>query len=157
MISPQMPAAALQVRIAPADGAVQRDREASRPRVVLLFTRDRELDHLVAEALLGSSATVLIARDVSDALQIVCGRGRDLQLAVLDLDGECRGMALLSAMHTCDSELPVLITAAPREERFRTLAFANGASACLNKPIPLTALAAAIAALSAARAAGHSL
>ena len=124
------------------------ERGALSPGVILLFSRDRAFDNLVAQALLGRSAIVLITRNVGDALQIVCGRGRELQLAILDLDEECRGMALLSAMHTCYEELPVLIAASIDEERLRTLAYANGARACLNKPVQLATLADTIAALS---------
>ena len=132
-------------------GGTRHERERSAPPIILLVTRDRALDQLVAQALLGSSAIVLIARNVSDALQIVCGRGRELQMAVLDVDDACRGMTLLAAMHTCYSELPVLITVPSAEERVRSLAFANGARACLSKPLQVATLANAIAGLSAAR------
>ena len=131
------------------NGSARAKHSPSGPRVILLFTRDRALDQLVAEALLGSSAIVLIARNVSDAIQIVCGRGRDLQLVVLDLDHECRGLTLLNAVHTCYHDLPVLITAERDEERFRTLALANGARACLNKPVQVATLATAIRELNA--------
>jgi DNA-binding response OmpR family regulator len=120
--------------------------------VILLFTRDRALDELVAQALLGSGAIVLIARDVSGALAIVCGRGRrELDLAVLDFDGEGRGMTLLSAVHTCYGDLPILITTTRDEQRIRTLAYANGASACLDKLFPPGAISNTIAALSIPR------
>jgi len=43
-----------------------------KPRLVLLFTRDRAFDQLVGEALFAAGAIVLIARSVADVLQIVC-------------------------------------------------------------------------------------
>ena len=137
----------LERRNGSVNGSARGEREPSGPRVILLFTCDRALDGMVAEALLGSSAIVLITRNVTDALQIVCGRGRELDLAVLDLDSECRGMTLLSAVHTCFSDLPVLITTTCDEQRLRTLAYANGARACLNKPFPLATLGNTIAIL----------
>ena len=124
---------------------------ASGPRILLLYTRDRALDRLLAEALLGTSAIVLIARTVSDALQIACGRGRELDFAVVDIDQECRGMTLLSAVHTCYDALPILVTTARAEEQFHTLACANGARACLRKPLTAVALRDGIRALSSSR------
>jgi DNA-binding NtrC family response regulator len=81
-----------------------------KPRLILLFTPDRTFDQLVREAFFVTSAIVLIARNVADALQIVCQRGRELDFALLDFDGGCRGMTLLSAIHTCFEQLPVLVT-----------------------------------------------
>ena len=84
-------------------------RNSMKPRLILLFTPDRTFDQLVGEAFLGTSAIVLIARNVADALQIVCQRGRELDFALLDFDGGCRGMTL-SAVHTCFEQLPILVT-----------------------------------------------
>jgi DNA-binding response OmpR family regulator len=151
VINPEIRPPQLEGRSAWTTGSSRTDRDASGPRVILLFTRDRAIDEAVAAALLGSSAIILIARTVSDAIQIVCGRGRELDLAIFDVDEECRGMTLLSAVHTCYGELPVLITTARDEEQFRTLAYANGARACLRKPFATVALADAIAALSSSR------
>ena len=49
-------------------------------RPVLLLTRDDELEKLLKEAFLESAATILLARSVDDALQIVCTRGAELDL-----------------------------------------------------------------------------
>jgi CheY-like chemotaxis protein len=85
-------------------------RNPMKPRLILLFTPDRTFHQLVREAFLGIGAIVFIARNVADALQIVCQRGRELDFALLDLDGGCRGMTLLSAVHTCFEQLPILVT-----------------------------------------------
>jgi DNA-binding response OmpR family regulator len=129
-----------------------RRRRSDGPRVILLYTRDRSFDQLVADALLGSSALVLIARSIGDAIQIACRRGRELDLAVLDFDDGCRGMTLLSAVHTCYEQLPVLIITSGDEEHVHAVAAANGARACLEKPIPPERLGRAIATLSSTRA-----
>ena len=152
MIAPQLRLADSERRTADVDSTRRGERGPSHPRVVLLFTRDRALDDQVAQALLGRSAIVLIARSVGDALQIVCGRGRELDLVVLDVDAQSGGMTLLSAVHTCHTDLPVLVTAMSSDERVRTLAFANGARACLNKPLALATLGDAISELSGPRA-----
>jgi DNA-binding response OmpR family regulator len=119
-----------------------------KPRLVLLFTRDRALDQLVSEALFAAGAIVLIARSVADALQIVCQRGRELDFALMDFDGGCRGMTLLSAVHTCHQQLPVLVTTSEDTEHVTAVAYANGARACLNKPIPPARIVDAISELS---------
>lgn len=120
---------------------------AMKTRLILLFTRDRAFDQLVSEALGGNGAIVLIARSVGDALQIVSQRGRELDFAVMDFDSGCRGMTLLSAVHTCLQQLPILVTTSGNIEDVSPVAYANGARACLNKPLPSTRLASAISEL----------
>lgn len=122
-----------------------------KPKVILLYTRDRGFDGLLGEALFESGAIVLIARTVADALQIVTQRGRDLGFAVMDFDGGCRGMTLLSAIHGCFEQLPILVTTAEDAEHVTAVAYANGARACLRKPIDAATLASSITNLTAAR------
>jgi DNA-binding NtrC family response regulator len=115
-----------------------------KPRLVLLYTRDRNFDRVLSDALFGTGAVVLIARSVGDALQVVSSRGRDLELAVMDFDGGCHGMTLLSAVHTCHQQLPVLVTTSENVEDATAVAYANGARACFDKPVPSAQLASAI-------------
>src|ERR1700730_16316401 len=110
----------------------------------LLYTRDPNFDGLLGEALSGTGAIVLIARTVGDVLQIVCQRGRTLDFALMDFDGGCRGMTLLSAVHTCYEQLPILVTTSEDAEHATAVAYANGARACLNKPFHAAMLANAI-------------
>ena len=105
-----------------------------KPRVILLYTRDARFDSLVGEALSGSGAIVLIARSVAEALQIICQRGRELAAALMDFDGGCRGLTLLSAIHGCFDQLPILVTTSKDAEHVTAVAYANGARACLSKP-----------------------
>jgi DNA-binding NtrC family response regulator len=120
-----------------------------KPRVILLYTRDRGFDSLLGEALNGSGAIVLIARTVAEALQIICQRGRELAFALMDFDGGCRGMTLLSAIHTCFEQLPILVTTSKDAEHVSAVAYANGAKTCLNKPLHSARLANAIAEVTA--------
>lgn len=120
-----------------------------KPRLILLFTRDRSFDREVSEALLGTGTIVLITRSVRDALQIVCRRGCELDLALMDFDYGSRGMALLSAVHTCYQHLPILVMTSEAEKNVTAVACANGARTCLNKPLHAGMLANAIASLSA--------
>jgi CheY-like chemotaxis protein len=116
-----------------------------KPQVVLLYSNDGTFDRVVGEALSGSNAIVLIARTVTDALQIVCQRGRELAFALMDFDSGARGMTLVSAIHTCFENLPILVTTAKGGEHVAAVAYANGARACLSKPLPSARLANTIA------------
>ena len=85
-----------------------------------------------------------LCRSVGDALQIVCNWGRELDVVVLDFNDGCRGMTLLSAVHTCHQQLPVLVMTAEDADHAAAVAYANGARACLNKPVSPAHLAIAI-------------
>jgi DNA-binding NtrC family response regulator len=119
--------------------------------LILLFTRDGAFAQSVGEALFGTGAVVLMARDVRDGLQIVCQRGGELDFAVMDFDDGCRGMTLLSAVHTCYEQLPIVVTTPEKAEHASFLAYANGARTCLKKPLSAANFAKAIADVTAPR------
>ena len=105
-------------------------------RLVLLLTRDREFEKLLAEAVVkGGAAIILVARNIGDALQMVCARGRELDLAVVDFDDGCHGMTLLSALNTCHGDLPVVAVTSSDAYHAAAIGYANGVAACLAKPI----------------------
>ncbi len=109
-------------------------------RLVLPPTRDRAFENLLAGALGKNGSAVLFTRNVAEALQIIRSRLRDLDLAVIDLDHDCRGMTLLSAINTCRPELRIMMIASSDIYRAATLSYANGAAACLAKPISAAVL-----------------
>ena len=115
-----------------------------KPQLVLLYTRDHNFDRVLSEALFGTDAIVLTARSVGDALQVISSQGRELDLAVMDFDGGCRGMTLLGAIHTCYEKLPILVVTSKDSEHAGAVAYANGARACFTKPIHSPRLANAI-------------
>jgi DNA-binding NtrC family response regulator len=119
-------------------------------RRVLLLTRDDEFEKLLKEAFLESAATILVARNVDDALQIVCTRGAELDLAVIDRD-DCHGINLLSAINACQHNLPIVVVTSGDTYHCAALAYANGAAACLVKPIAAAELRLAIQHLGAAK------
>jgi DNA-binding NtrC family response regulator len=112
--------------------------------LVLLYTRDRNFDHILAQALSGTDTIVLVGRTVADALEIVCRRGLELDLVVLDFNHGCRGMTLPSAIHGCYETLPILVVASEESEPANAIAYANGARVCLSKPLSAGLLASAI-------------
>jgi DNA-binding NtrC family response regulator len=116
-------------------------RKIMNAHLVLLLTQDRDFEKLLTEAL-RSDATVLVTRNVGDALQIVCTRGAELDFAVIDRD-DCHGMNLLSAINACRHELPIVVMTC-EAYHCAALAYANGAAACLAKPITSAKLRLAI-------------
>ena len=113
--------------------------------LILLFTRDGDFAESVREALSETGASVLVARDVRDGLQIVSQRGRELDFALMDFDDGCRGRTLLSAVHNCYERLPIVVTTSEKAEHASFLAYANGARTCLKRPLSVADLAKAIA------------
>jgi DNA-binding response OmpR family regulator len=114
-------------------------------RLVLLYTRNADFENIVRQALWDTSTVLLIARSAEEALQIVCRRKRELDVAIMAFDGDCRGMTLLSAVHGCCRELPALVVVDKDSEQARALAYANGARFCMSKPVSAVELANAIA------------
>ena len=117
--------------------------------LILLFTRDGAFAQSVRDVLFETGATVLIARDVRDGLQIVLQRGRELDSALMDFDDGCRGRTLLSAVHNCYEQLPIVVTTSEEAEHAISLAYANGARTCLKKPLSAAGFAEAIAGVTA--------
>src|SRR5258708_36750267 len=113
--------------------------------LILLFTRDGDFAQSVRDALFGTGATVLVARDVRDGLQIVWQRGRELDFALMDFDDGCRGRTRLSAVHNCYERLPIVVTTSEKAEQPSFLAYANGSRTGLKKPCSVAFLAQAIA------------
>lgn len=122
-----------------------------KPKIALLYTRDGDFDYLVAEALAETETIILPARTVAEAFQIIRKRGHDLSFALMDFDGGCRGMILLSAVHSCFEHLPILVTTSNNAEHVTAIAYANGATACLGRPEHPAILANAITELTTPR------
>jgi DNA-binding NtrC family response regulator len=106
-----------------------------KPRLILLATQDRNLQALLSEALLGQGAIVLAARNAGEALELVCSRGREFDLAMIDFDDGCHGMTLVSALNTCQPALPVIVVISSDAYHAAAIAYANGAAVCLAKPV----------------------
>jgi DNA-binding NtrC family response regulator len=105
--------------------------------LVLLHTRDHDFEKLLTEALGKSGATILVARNVADTLEIGCTRGAELDFAVIDRD-DCHAITLLSAINACYHELPIVVVTSSESCHCTAVAYANGAAACLAKPITAT-------------------
>lgn len=103
--------------------------------LVLLLTRDVELEQQSAMAAAASSARLIVARTVGVALEIIHQRGPELNLIVIDFDNGTRGMALLSALSTSRADLPLVALTSTDPDHPTDLAHADGAACCLSKPV----------------------
>ena len=112
-------------------------------RVMLLLTNDSELEDAVAAALLELGGVSHLTRDAGHALETVCGV-HDLDLAVIDFEHGPHGMTLLSAISMLRGDLPIIVITHDDEKHVEALAYTNGATACLSKPVSTTQLVAAI-------------
>jgi DNA-binding response OmpR family regulator len=109
--------------------------------VILLLTNDLQLEETVAETLSENGGVSHLAYDPGDALQVVCGLGRHLDLAIIDFDHGAHGMTLLGAINMCREDLPVVVVTRDDAKHVEALAYANGATACLPKPASVAQLA----------------
>ena len=112
-----------------------------RAPVIVLLTRDPSLENIVADALLATKGIGYLARNAGDALKIVCGTGRDLDLAVIDFEHGPHGMTLLKAIDACRKNFPVIVIMHEDQEHVELLAHANGAVECFSKPVAAEQLA----------------
>lgn len=102
--------------------------------LALLLTHDPNFEKLVTETLEATGAKVLVRHDVDHALQIGLQRGREFDLAIIDRD-DCHAITLLSAIRSCGHEFPIVVVTSNDSCHCAALAYANGATACVAKPI----------------------
>lgn len=100
--------------------------------VILLLTKDNELEELVANALSKIGGISHLTHEAGDALEIISGVN-DLDFAIIDFEHGPHGMTLLSAISTLREDLPLIVISPDDKQHVEELAYANGATACLPK------------------------
>jgi DNA-binding NtrC family response regulator len=103
-------------------------------QLALLLTHDPGSENVITQALAEIGAKVLVRHDVDHALEIGCNRANQFDVAIIDRS-DCHAITLLSALKTCRHDLPVIVIASNDAYHCTALAYANGAAACLAKPI----------------------
>jgi DNA-binding NtrC family response regulator len=112
-------------------------------RLIFLFTVDPRVQERLEQALHGSSAVVLVARNLRDALEIVSAKGDALDSAIVDIDQEFSGITLLGALGAYRDRLSVIVIAA--NAKYAELVIAGReAMTFFEKPVPAEVLAAAL-------------
>lgn len=114
-----------------------------KPRLILLFTADVDLQECLEEAIHGSSAVLLVARNLRDALEIILVKGRALDCAIVDIDQAFSGLTLLGGIEACRDPVLVIVIAA-KAEHAKFARNRDKAMRFLRKPLPAGDLAAAL-------------
>ena len=111
-------------------------------RLMLLLTHDPMIEEAMAEALLETGDLCCLAHTADEAMRMVCAKGGELGLAVIDFDHGSNGMTLMSAIDACSNHHLRMVALTGRgEEHSRSVALANGAAECLAKPVSAAQLA----------------
>ena len=103
-------------------------------RLILLLTTDDQVEEQFREVACREEATILVTHTIADALATVCTRLDELDLVAVDFQKGCHGMTLVSAIHACCEQLPIVVLTATDKYHTAALAYANSAVACLAKP-----------------------
>jgi DNA-binding response OmpR family regulator len=103
--------------------------------LVLLLTGDVELEQQSAMAAAASSARLIVARTVGVALEIIYQRGRELDLVVIDFDGDTGSTTLLSTLSMSRPDLPIVALTSTDRDHSTVLAYGDHAACCLTKPM----------------------
>ena len=111
-------------------------------RVLFLFTCDALFQQSVEEALHGTAAIVLIARNVRDGLQIISTRAGECDLAIIDADQDFSAIAVLEAFESSRKHVPIVLAASCKRTYAKTVASHGRSITCLEKPVPATLIAA---------------
>jgi CheY-like chemotaxis protein len=123
----------------PSTNCLVEQTETMKTPLMLLLTRDNELEEAVADALSEIGGISHLTHAAGDALETICGVN-DLDLAIIDFEHGPHGMTLLNAISTLREDLPVIVISRDDEEHVEALAYANGATACLSKKVVATQL-----------------
>ena len=102
--------------------------------LALLLTHDPNFEKIVTEALQDSGTKILIRHDVNHAMEVGCSRITQFDLVIIDRS-DCHAITLLCALRACRHDLPVVVITSGDACHCAALAYANGATACLAKPI----------------------
>lgn len=103
-------------------------------RLILLLTTDDQVEEQFREVARREEATILVTHTIADALATVCTWLDEIDLVAIDFQEGCRGMTLVSAIHACREQLPMVVLTGTDKYHTAALAYANGAAACLAKP-----------------------
>lgn len=103
--------------------------------VILLLTNDPQLEEIVARALNEIGGLSHRACCASEALEMACGVGSELTLAVIDFEHGFDRLSLVQAIRMSCEHLPVIVITPDAGKYMEALASADGACFCLHKPV----------------------
>jgi CheY-like chemotaxis protein len=112
--------------------------------IMTLLTNDQSVEECATKVFLEMGGLSQVALSASDVLGLICGTGQDMDLAVIDCEHGPYGLTLVGAISRRPEAIPVIVITGPGEEYIEALAYANGATVCLSKPVSAPQLAEAM-------------
>ena len=112
--------------------------------VVTLLTNDQSVEECVAQVVLETGSLSQLAHSASEVMDLIGTTSQDLDLAVIDCEHGPHGLTLVGAIRRRREAFPVIVLTGPGEKYIEALAYANGATVCLPKPVSATQLAEAM-------------
>jgi DNA-binding response OmpR family regulator len=114
-----------------------------KPRLILLFTADPGVQERLEEALHGSSAIILVAHNLRDAIEIILAQGGAVECAIVDIEQEFSGITLLGALGAYRGRVSIIVIAANSADAELVIDRPEGMR-FLTKPLSAGVLAAAL-------------
>jgi DNA-binding NtrC family response regulator len=111
-----------------------------KPKTIILFTADPELERVATAAVMRRRHGLRLARTPRAAIRVLQERMDDVDLIIVDLDHDIRGLVLLSTMELCCELIPVVTVTSLETCYAEGIAKRHGAVECLGKPAPAEAL-----------------
>lgn len=106
-----------------------------KPRAIVLFSADADLQHSVITAATSSRRALRLASTVQHTLEVLQSDLDDIDMIILDIDSKICGIMLLNALGFCCERIPVVTVTDFERDYALPHALSKGAVACLGKPV----------------------
>lgn len=103
--------------------------------IILLISRDPEIERAVSEAARRTGHALMIARTAHEAVKVFTYGFERFGLIVLDLDSDVHGVTMFSALEDCHGKARIAVLTSCEESYMKPLALEHGAAACMGKPV----------------------
>jgi DNA-binding response OmpR family regulator len=108
------------------------------PTIILLISRDSEIERAVSEAARKTGHALTVARTAHQAVKEFTYGFERFALIVVDLDQDVHGVTMFSALEDCHGKARIVALTSCKESYMKPLAMERGAAACLGKPVTAT-------------------
>lgn len=105
--------------------------------MVFVATADRELEAAAFDAILGRRFGIRMARTFKNACRNLAAGTSDIALAIIDLDLNQQGRALLHGLGGFAPDFPIIAVARNQEAFYYDSNIGNVAMECVLKPFPV--------------------
>ena len=113
-------------------------------KIILLVDADADCAGLVLEAGARTGHGVRLSRDSGEAFGFLSREFDRIDTIVIDVDPGTHGLALLEAISALHQRPPVIVLTGLEEAHMEPVAALHGAAECLDKPVSIERLKAAL-------------